>query len=1704
MAKKKSLVKSPVNNKKRGRRGSVEVDKVAMTAAALGSFMLASEVSAAEADKQLSNQALPDQDLLQTQLDQSLQLDPAALAVPELPSDLAQLLGGELPTDALPSDLSQISNDVPVTDLDGMTLSQANPDTTTAPGVDAKTTMSDAGSGGSASPASGAGSAAGSAADAGAAAGGAAAGGLPGIAAFSSIPAGVFAGAIGVAAVAGGGGGAAAATGGGGGVANVVTAVAKGLVVDGNVAGAKIFYDANANGVLDADEKWTTTKADGSYELTGYTATSTGQFVVMAGGVDVLTGQTVGMMVTPHGYTNVSPLTTLLAASPGVTEAQLKAKLGIDPSIDLNNYDPLADMKSSDPIKAAAAQKAFTISQQVYAVLQTAASLQAKTSDGTVDPADITSIAGKLLDGIMSSSGGDATAILQDATQSTVAQAASGNTELQASVSAALNTVTSQISSDYANLSTVLKSGDANAIANAVKVAAVSQTALTSAVSNGDTSSLALLSNAESLNKLADSFKDSIATNITNGGTGSVTITPPEILTVAQATTLANGAGLPAHYTIADGVTQIKSYLTGHSDGSPLLTSALGVVVKSATAIPANLAVDILRAVPTASFEQLNVVPGVSTLYASDAILLAQRYMKFAAADQVTVGFNPTTELASVVLNAQALGTLGVDTLLPFGSLTLTAAQATAIVTTGHMVFNSTYADITLNLTAGEVTQALGSALGAQALHAAGIDFLAASSGSLSLTTAQAQNLLGAGLQLSATQHGSVVTDDTSNIPVTALPSLLAAHIDTIGSSLPSHALETSNLFAQQMVTEGLHFAASDEVHLGLAATGAEPTHLSASLKDLQKLGVDSIGVAGHAGNVFVDVGSGNWGTGALPSFKAGDTVDLMFDNSQLDDVIAHKADLVGANVDELHTTDSLGQVSLDITQADALLGGDGTFNVGADLGFNTYNTVTLTVENNAGAITHVAGEATALHQMGVDKIDVAGSQVSVDITDAQAQGLISGGLEFSTDDHINLAAAAGTHLHNSLQDLQKLGVDSISVIGGGAVTLGLGDFSKVDFNHLPTFHSGDQVTLSVSGLTEAQGDLLFQHMDDLHAANIDTLYVSDSNVLMSLDEFSAVHDNGMQFSTQNDVTLEVDSDHHHMNGLPALSDLQQTGIDHLAVANPIMISDDMARSLTHAGLDFTLNSDVTVSVDAVANGTHLSSTLKDLQHLKVDTVMVSGADHLTVDLGPGAWDSSDPLPNFNSALNVTLNLGASQIGQINDARATALHNHGIDTIQVHGTADQLNALSSQAVTAAHVDAFTLDMTEAEFADLASALMHLPQVGSVHVDKIDVSGMAGHTSQLHVSSDVAHAMIDAGLSFEAADHIGLDVQVGAHGTSFATNANTLHQLGVDDVTVHFDNSHPIDLGLLSHFDDSLNVTLDLSETPDANLPPLDADTGALLRSLGFDNIEVNADVSNLSVDLLGNNPATSDGGALDIVQGTWGMQASVDLQGGADIAHAANLDVGLQSLFNDLPGTDALNFANRTDLIDALHGAGITEMTVERGATQVSDGLLDALADSGMLHALPNSYIAVDATASGNHLYTSLKDMADLDVDSVTTNANGNVYINLGDLGQVGALAEVKAILSHLDADMFHGAGTPTLVLDTRAVEGLLDNTGHINSDVMAGLEQIGIKEVAVLVGHNESAVVAQSPLSSNAPAVKIIGQDADPTLFDELHHARQ
>jgi VCBS repeat-containing protein len=141
--------------------------------------------------------------------------------------------------------------------------------------------------------------------------------------------------------------------------ADLTANIVDGVVVDGYLAGATVFADVNGNSVLDVGETSTTTAGDGSFTLLN----PQGAVIRAVGGTNVDTGLANTLTLSaPDGSTVINPLTTLVevlvegGATKAAAETQVKAALGIDPSVDLTTFDPLAPL--ADPAAALAVQKA--------------------------------------------------------------------------------------------------------------------------------------------------------------------------------------------------------------------------------------------------------------------------------------------------------------------------------------------------------------------------------------------------------------------------------------------------------------------------------------------------------------------------------------------------------------------------------------------------------------------------------------------------------------------------------------------------------------------------------------------------------------------------------------------------------------------------------------------------------------------------------------------------------------------------------------------------------------------------------------------------------------------------------------------------------------------------------------------------------------------------------------------------------------------------------------------------------------------------------------------------------------------------------------------------------------------------------------------------------------------------------------------------
>lgn len=1093
--------------------------------------------------------------------------------------------------------------------------------------------------------------------------------------------------------------------------------------------------------------------------------------------------------------------------------------------------------------------------------------------------------------------------------------------------------------------------------------------------------------------------------------------------------------------------------------------------------------------------DDIDVRDNTLTLSDSDASSLVNAGLHFSADDTGIVVDSAATTLSTSLKDLQKLGVDHV--LLNGGDVGNMHVQLGEGTLSGTLPTFGSGLNVDLGFSDLQLQEVVDNGA---ALKLAGVDVLVNDDHSFGMTLTQANTLLGNdGVFDAATDLGFGASESITmgfngalpgavNMVASEAAALADLGVDHLHSA--TGAVTLSDAQAGAIIGEGLNFVANDEV-----TVQAEATHMTTSLKDLQKLGVDTVLAPDAAAVLKVGLGAGLFGAGALPVFgdTDGDGVLSGLEDSALDvtlnvmdpAALAGRADsFADAGIDHIQVVGD--QATLDVAQLEQWMSSTVDFTDGTDL--------TLTVAE--GDIGLLAGNAAQVHDYGVNTLDVAGLNASLTLGAGDAAALVQAGLEFEGTDNITMdvTGAEGTHLSTSLKDLQKLGVDHVSLSGGadaaGTLTVDLGD-STVFGGALPSFDQGDHITLSISG---ADGDGMVAHVGDLTAAGIDTIFVNDeTNVNVGMADAQAIlggdlsYDSGdLQISADNNVSLEIGGDADLDSVLQGLTGVQGLGVDHIdAGGSAVSINDQDANDLVHAGLDFSQSStDVTLAVDATqGEATHLSTSLKDLQKLGVDHVSLAGAADLAVDLGHGAFGAGG-LPTFDDGLNVTLNADASQMNELlGMANAGALDAANIDSVQLHGTASDFLGLDAGDLATAGVDGFTLDVTANDLAALNVG--SLPTVGDVSVDKIDVAGFNGSA---HIDMATAQALVDAGISFEGLDNISLDVAAGAAGTQLATNFDELNKLGVDHVNYKVDEFAPaIDANDLPMFDQRLDVTLD------APLPgTMDAAFGNALLSHGIDRVAINEDVAALFD--AGGNDLSDLLLALGDFTGT-GIDLELQLQGGATPADA-NLDT---ELFGALSGFAAPG--NYGDLINALTSSGVSDLVVETGSVQVTDGLLNALADAGMLQALPDTNMVLDATASGDRLFTSLRELADLDVDHVNANAGGNLYIDLGELGDGNALDEVKELLTHLDADMFTGATTPTLVMDSKMAEALSDS-GVFDADVLAGLEHIGIKEIGVLVGHNEhTSIVAQTVLPVE---VKLIGQDADPMLFDDLHHPKQ
>ncbi|MBB3265823.1 hypothetical protein FHW79_003456 [Azospirillum sp. OGB3] len=141
---------------------------------------------------------------------------------------------------------------------------------------------------------------------------------------------------------------------------HVLVNVRGGHAIDGYIAGATVFADANANGELDAGEAFGTTSAVGSWSIPGGSGP-----IVMIGGTDISTNLPfTGVYEAPGSASVITPLSTIIMGMAGLAgtdseiaaaATELKSKLGLDAGLDLLTYDPIVAVTTAGADAAAIA-----------------------------------------------------------------------------------------------------------------------------------------------------------------------------------------------------------------------------------------------------------------------------------------------------------------------------------------------------------------------------------------------------------------------------------------------------------------------------------------------------------------------------------------------------------------------------------------------------------------------------------------------------------------------------------------------------------------------------------------------------------------------------------------------------------------------------------------------------------------------------------------------------------------------------------------------------------------------------------------------------------------------------------------------------------------------------------------------------------------------------------------------------------------------------------------------------------------------------------------------------------------------------------------------------------------------------------------------------------------------------------------------------
>ncbi|WP_156356153.1 Ig-like domain-containing protein [Sphingomonas sp. Leaf22] len=1059
-----------------------------------------------------------------------------------------------------------------------------------------------------------------------------------------------------------------------------VAQVTQGVVIDGYVAGARIFFDANGNGAYDEGEVVAVTDAQGRFTLVGEPVGT----MIALGGVNTDTGlpNTIALKA-PAGSTAVTPLTTLVAelTQTGVdvatAQAQIARAFGLPEGVDLGSFDFLAP--TADPAIGFAIQKVATqiatvmIQAQAAGVSATAVSAQiaqlAKT--GAVDLGNPRQLANVLV-----AAGTDA-----------------GVAAATAQRAAAINQAVASATSPDALVDTVrdLNQPDANlppvTLADAAKFGLgmsvqIGVLANDTDPNGGPLSVVAVEGRAIAIGQSVDVTNGTV----TLGENGTLTFTPATDFFGSQSFS----------YTVADsaGATAIGT-----------ATASLDVPLLMVSAEQLDFA--ITRAADLAAAGVETIVVDTATIDDAQANTLVTAGIDFAEAGDVTLQVEGT-HLNTTLKSLQALHVDAIAVGAGVTALSLEAGGSLDSLSVGSLpqfdVAQSDAAlDVTLNVDPGTLGVGVDLTQLAAGLRDSGIDHLGvAGNGALALDLGQAQALAGAGLDFATTADITLDVDAGQLAGIASDPALLAQlhvdHLDVAGAATITEAQ------AAGLIGAGVDFVEGDDVTLAV-----EGTHMSTTLKGLQGLHVDAVAVGAGVTVLSLEAGGALDGitTGDLPSFvidqsDAALDVTLTVDAGMLGrdfDMFALAPALADAGIDHIGVAGS-GTLGLSLQQAWGVSVNGMDFTPAADV-------VVHLGATELAAVT-APGEAALLGQINVDTLDVIEDQAV--ISDDQAANLVAAGLHFADGDDITVAAE-GTQMSTTLRGLHDLKVDVVAGTIGGKLVIDAGDLTGISADDLPQFdvaQSDDllDVTLRVdasqlSAIVElAQGlaDAGIDHIvtnQDIALLDPDQLAVLDQitdlfGIDFTYEPFDPV---AQRFLDPEEARVEAELIQEMRSGFEGADDDGTGGV--------YRITDGAHHALAESGLLRAYTAD-TLVIDGTGSSDKLLATLKDIGDMGVDEVRLDDGQNgpVYVDLGLDGLDGDSGMAEIRALLR---SLGDGQNGpdpifQGSDKVALVMDADAAHALaQVEGGVEQLKAIG---ITEIDVLTDADDMTPPAFGDV--------------------------------------------------------------------------------------------------------------------------------------------------------------------------------------------------------------------------------------------------------------------------------------------------------------------------------------------------------------------------------------------------------------------